>query len=151
MSNSTMEQLPEVFVDLYSLNAALLIFKMLFVAASTGLLRLKKKISPNPEDARFMGQDAPASDDEDIARVRRAHLNDLENIPAFLFISYLYLASGPDEGWATALMWTFTVARFAHTLVYAYYPVPQPSRAIAFFVGLFICLFMTGYVFIKHL
>lgn len=77
----------------------------------------------------------------------RAHLNDLENIPAFLFISYLYIQTDPDSTLCHVLIWAFTMARFAHTLVYAYYPVPQPARAIAFFVGLLISLYMTIAVF----
>ncbi|XP_059474375.1 microsomal glutathione S-transferase 1-like [Neocloeon triangulifer] len=140
--------LDDAYLGLYAANAALLIFKMYLVASSTGILRMKKKVSPNPEDARFMGQEQPSTtEDPDIERVRRAHLNDLENIPAFLFISYLFLLTKPDITWANVLVWGFTAARFLHTLVYAYYPVPQPSRAIAFFVGLLISLYMTIVVF----
>jgi len=60
----------------------------------------------------------------------------LENIPAFLFISFLYLQTNPSVAFATTLFRAFTIARIVHTFVYAVKPMPQPSRALAFMVGL---------------
>jgi glutathione S-transferase len=74
--------------------------------------------------------------------VIRAHLNDLENIPAFLFVSFLYLLTNPDPGFATILFRTFTIARCVHTFVYAVKPLPQPSRGLAFGIGLLITAYM---------
>jgi len=74
--------------------------------------------------------------------VYRAHLNDLENIPAFLFIAYIWVQTEPDIIVCHVLMWLYTLARFVHTAVYAYYPVPQPARGICFVVGLLITLYM---------
>ena len=46
----------------------------------------------NPEDAK----DVPGSkvgSDPDVERVRRAHLNDLENIPLFIAIAAVYMVA----------------------------------------------------------
>jgi glutathione S-transferase len=77
----------------------------------------------------------------------RAHLNDLENIPAFLFVSFLYIMTNPALGFATTLFRAFTIARCVHTFVYAVKPLPQPSRALAFGVG----LLTTGYMAVQVL
>ena len=47
------------------------------------------------------------------------HRNDLENIPAFLACGLIFVAAGPSLLLANILMWTFVLARFAHTLAYA--------------------------------
>lgn len=61
-----------------------LIIKMLLMSFLTAFFRTKKGAFANPEDVR--GKDnVEVKKDEDVERVRRSHLNDLENIPAFLF------------------------------------------------------------------
>ncbi|XP_059474447.1 microsomal glutathione S-transferase 1-like [Neocloeon triangulifer] len=120
---------------LYSCHAALLVCKIIFVGFSTSMVRVFKKVTPNPEDAKFMGT-KPFIGDPTIERIRRAHRNDLENIPAFLFVSFLYVLTNPSYVVAKILFWSFTIARYSHTLVYAYLPIPQPARALSFAVGL---------------
>lgn len=81
-------------------------------------------------------------DDPDVERVRRGHLNDMENIYLFFVVGMAYVFTNPD---ATLAMWLFRVyaaARILHTLVYAVYPVPQPTRAIMFLSGVIITAFM---------
>ena len=51
-------------------------------------------------------------------RVRRAHLNDLENVIPFLVLCPLYLATGPAAGTAVFLIRVFAAARVLHTIVY---------------------------------
>lgn len=79
----------------------------------------------------------------------RAHLNDLENIIPFLIIGIIYVGTGPSLSWAKLLFRVFTVARFMHTLVYAVFVIPQPSRAIAFLVGMAVNLYMV-YAVLTH-
>ncbi|KAF4525053.1 hypothetical protein B566_EDAN001967 [Ephemera danica] len=74
--------------------------------------------------------------DQDIERIRRAHLNDLENIPAFVLVSFLYILTAPEQVLAVNLFRVFTAARVVHTFVYAVRPVPQPARALCFATGL---------------
>lgn len=78
--------------------------------------------------------------------VCRAHLNDLENIPAFIFIGGLYILTNPATAAATWLMRVYTGSRILHTLVYAVYPVPQPARAISWGIGYGITFYMAGKV-----
>lgn len=95
----------------------------------------------NPEDAKlFRGK--VKFDDATIERVRRAHLNDLENIPAFWLLGALYLTTGPMTAVATNLFRVYTVFRIIHTIVYAVIPLPQPSRAIAYAVPYIIKWYM---------
>ena len=73
-------------------------------------------------------------DDEDVERVRRSHLNDLENILPWVAITYIYLGTGPSNFLAAMLIRGFVLSRIGHTLSYAIFP-KQPFRAISFFVG----------------
>lgn len=75
-----------------------------------------------------------AFDDEDVERVRRSHLNDLENILPWTLITWLYLGTNPSYLIAANLIRAFVVARVIHTLFYAIYP-KQPFRAVSFFLG----------------
>lgn len=71
-----------------------------------------------------------------------AHRNDLENIlPGFL-IGFIYVMSNPAAGLATTLFKVAAIARFIHTFVYAIKPMPQPSRALSFFVYYAIVVYM---------
>lgn len=71
----------------------------------------------NPEDAKKNNVSVVAND-PDVERVRRAHLNDLENILPFLALCPLYLATGPSPWLATNLIRTFGIARAAHSFFY---------------------------------
>lgn len=68
----------------------------------------------NPEDA---SPGAELKKDEDVERVRRAHLNDLENIPAFLIGALMYVMSEPNVTVALWLIRVAVIARILHTIV----------------------------------
>ena len=73
--------------------------------------------------------------DDDIERIRRAHMNDMENIYPFLVIGLLFAALSTDgDKNATLHFYIFTFFRFAHTIVYVN-AVKQPARAICFLVN----------------
>ena len=57
-------------------------------------------------------------DDPDVERVRRAHLNDLENIVPFLLLCPLYLTTGPSVCLAATLIRGFAAGRILHTVGY---------------------------------
>jgi len=65
--------------------------------------------------------------------VRRAHLNDLENIPVFLAIGFLFLFTEPSAFEAKVYFFTFLGARLVHTV--SYLNGLQPWRAISWGVG----------------
>uniref|UniRef100_A0A9L0JYL0 Microsomal glutathione S-transferase 1 n=1 Tax=Equus asinus TaxID=9793 RepID=A0A9L0JYL0_EQUAS len=82
-----------------------------------------------------------AGTEQDPKRSERAHLNDLENIVPFLGIGLLYSLSGPDLSTAILHFRIFVGARIYHTIAYLT-PLPQPNRALAFFVGYGVTLSM---------
>lgn len=79
--------------------------------------------------------------------VYRAHRNDLENIIPLIFAGFFYVLTNPPAAFAIVLFRAAAIFRIVHTIVYAVYVLPQPSRAIAFFVPLVI----TGYMTVKSL
>jgi glutathione S-transferase len=92
------------------------------------------QVFANHDDALMLHKARVAYDDEDVERVRRSHLNDLENILPWVAVTYIYLGTGPSNLIAGLIIRAFVLARIAHTLSYAVYP-KQPYRALAFFVG----------------
>ena len=64
----------------------------------------------------------------------RCHLNDLENVLPFVLVGLLYCSTSPDEFTALLHFRIFTAARLLHMVAYLV-PLPQPSRALGFFVG----------------
>jgi len=101
----------------------------LLMAPLTAIQRFTHKAFANPEDCAM--QKVKPRVDENVERVRRAHLNDLENIPIFFVASFCYIMTNPDIALATNLIRAFTLARIAHTVVYAIVVVPQPARALS--------------------
>lgn len=81
-------------------------------------------------------------DDPDVERVRRAHRNDLENIIPFALLGLLYVLTNPSAFLAINLIRAGAIARIVHTLVYAVVVIPQPARALAFFVTYGIAIYM---------
>ncbi len=104
------------------------------VAVATANARRKSKQVLNPEDvgvnpgSRAANEEAPAT-----LRAKRAHLNDVENIPGFLALALLFTLTGATatEGWA--YFGTYFAARTLHTIFYL--GARQPWRTAAFFVG----------------
>lgn len=115
-----------------------LIVKVLMMAFLTGRQRMKKKIFANPEDAKSHGGKVKL-DDPDVERVRRAHLNDLENVVPFLLLCPLYLSTGPNGWLATNLIRGFAAARILHTVGYLN---ELSLRGPGFILGIVISLFM---------
>ncbi|XP_046678497.1 microsomal glutathione S-transferase 1-like isoform X3 [Homalodisca vitripennis] len=128
--------------------ASVLIVKMMAMSIITAVQRFRTKAFISPEDAAaFKGE--VKLEDPDVERVRRAHLNDLENIPIFLVTGFLFILSDPDVVVALMFFRLYTLARLVHTFVYAVYVVRQPARAIAFGVGQLITLIMIIMIIVK--
>ncbi|XP_046968673.1 uncharacterized protein LOC124536223 [Vanessa cardui] len=128
-------------VQSYILYSAILALKLISVSALTALTRMTRGIYANPEDAKAL-RGKVKFDDPAVERTRRAHLNDLENIPAFWILGALYVTTSPVAAWATLLFRVYTVSRIIHTIVYAVVPLPQPARAIAYIVPSVIMWYM---------
>ncbi|XP_054730219.1 microsomal glutathione S-transferase 1-like [Anastrepha obliqua] len=130
----------EVFTA-YLFWSAILVLKMLFMSLLTGFTRFRTQTFVNPEDV-ISKKLKVKFDDPDVERVRRAHRNDLENILPFLAIGFLYVLINPNNGLAINLFRAVGISRIVHTIVYAIVVVPQPSRALAFFVALLATAYM---------
>ncbi|XP_037028772.1 microsomal glutathione S-transferase 1-like isoform X2 [Bradysia coprophila] len=130
----------EVF-RVYVFWSGVLVLKMLFMSVFTGMTRFRTKTFANPEDLVSKKLKVKFGD-EDVERIRRAHRNDLENILPFFTIGFFYIFTSPSVYFATQLYRAAAISRLLHTFVYAVVVVPQPARAIAFFVPLAV----TGYM-----
>ncbi|XP_017016925.2 microsomal glutathione S-transferase 1 isoform X1 [Drosophila kikkawai] len=130
--------------------ATVLVAKMLLMSLLTALQRFRYKIFPNEEDLFFKNLEVQF-DDPHVERVRRAHRNDMENILPYFIMSLIYISTNPNADVACNLFRVASVARIVHTLVYAVYPVPQPSRIIAFATMLCITFYMAAVVALRTL
>ncbi|CAG9782996.1 unnamed protein product [Diatraea saccharalis] len=128
-------------VQSYLFYSGVLGLKMLGTALLTSKARYTRKVFANEEDAIFSDGVVKVNDPE-VERVRRAHLNDLENIPVFWVLGAIYATTNPSVSVALTLFRTFTVMRFIHTFVYAVKPFPQPTRGIVFTIPFLITAFM---------
>ncbi|NXG59739.1 MGST1 transferase, partial [Hemiprocne comata] len=122
----------------YATYATIVLLKMMSMSLITAYFRLTRKAFVNPEDVASFGKDENAKKylrtDQDVERVRRGHLNDLENIVPFLGIGLLYALSGPELSTALLHFRIFTGARITHTFAYLI-PLPQPGRGLSWAVG----------------
>lgn len=67
----------------------LLLLKLMLMSFLTIFQRIRTGAVENPEDAAN-GENFEIKKDENVERVRRAHMNDLENIPPFLLAGLMY-------------------------------------------------------------
>ncbi|KAK4884467.1 hypothetical protein RN001_000738 [Aquatica leii] len=120
----------------------ILTLKMMLMSILTGMQRKKHQVLASPEDAKLSPGKNFKKSHEDVDRVRRAHLNDLENIPIFMAVGYVYAMTNPSLTTAAMLFRIYTAARCIHTYVYAIHVVPQPARGIAWGIGFLIAGYM---------
>ncbi|KZC04398.1 Microsomal glutathione S-transferase 1 [Dufourea novaeangliae] len=130
---------PDLF-KIYGFWGSVLALKLVGMIPLIARYRFSKKIFVNPDDCDWIKGGKVLYNDPDIERVRRSHLNDLENIPIWYIVTLLWLTTEPSVWLASTLMKTFVLARIAHTLFYAVV-LKQPHRLVSFFVGLFITIY----------
>ncbi|BFZ20249.1 hypothetical protein BsWGS_23288 [Bradybaena similaris] len=115
--------------------ATLVLAKTVAMSVITSFYRMTRKVFINPEDtAKFGKKLALVSNDPVVERVRRVHLNDLENVVPFVLLGLLYVSTGPSLQAANLHFRIFAASRFIHSFVYLF-AIPQPSRALAFLTG----------------
>lgn len=118
------------------------VVKMLLMSPLTGIARGARGSFDYKED--YKGYSNLSRDeikakldtkDGTIERIRRCHLNDVENIPPFILISFFYvLAANPT---LESCHWHFRIflaARIVHTLSHLL-AIRAPTRSLAFLVG----------------
>uniref|UniRef100_A0A663EAG0 Microsomal glutathione S-transferase 1 n=3 Tax=Accipitrinae TaxID=8955 RepID=A0A663EAG0_AQUCH len=129
----------------YATYTVIILLKMMLMSLITAYFRITRKAFVNPEDTAVFGKGESAKKnlrtDPDVERVRRGHLNDLENIVPFLGIGLLYALSGPELSTALLHFRIFAGARIVHTFAYLI-PLPQPSRGLSWAVGYAVTILM---------
>ncbi len=114
--------------------SVLLVLKMGAVAFATANTRRKAKVVLNPEDTKVNpGAHAGGEEAPETLRAKRAHQNDVENIPGFLVLALLFTLTGCSATAGWAYFGVYFVARTLHTFFYL--NALQPFRTAAFFVG----------------
>lgn len=114
--------------------SVLLVLKMGAVAFVTANARRKSTVVLNPEDVGVNpGSHVEETEAASTMRAKRAHLNDVENIPAFLMLALLFTLTGASATAGWTYFGLYFVARTLHTIFYL--NAVQPWRTAAFAVG----------------
>ena len=132
----------------YAIAACLVILK----AAAMSWLTVYRMIRAkggyrSPEDLRqtpFNPQPDPAqlAPNDYVDRVRRIHLNDLENLPFFLGAGLLYVLSGPSLLEARWVLFGYVVSRLLHFAAYLT-ARSHETRATFWTIGSLILIYMS--------
>jgi len=120
-------------LQIYALTAIILTLKMAAISVVQGLARTRAKKFLNPEDARALGGETVREEVEMVVRGGRAWRNDLENIPIFLILAWIYVAAGLSTTPFIIYCAVFVIARILHTICYL--NAVQPLRTISFVIG----------------
>lgn len=120
-------------LQIYTLTTIILTLKMAAISGVQGVARIRAARFTNPEDARTFGVDIAADEAPMVQRAARAWRNDLENIPIFLILGWIYVAAGLAAKPFSIYCTVFVLARIAHTICYL--NSIQPLRTIAYAIG----------------
>jgi glutathione S-transferase len=96
----------------------------------------KTRLNPNPDPKQLEPNDY-------VDRIRRIHLNDLENIPFFLASGFFYVLTDPPLWLARVLLYGYVASRLLHFVAYLTART-HDTRANLWTVGSLIMIFMTG-------
>jgi glutathione S-transferase len=97
----------------------------------------KTPLNPDPNPKQLEPNEA-------VERVRRIHMNDLENIPFFLVAGFLFLFTDPSLLLARGLFYGYVVTRVLHFLAY-FTARTHDMRATLWTPGSLIILYMAGH------
>ena len=95
----------------------------------------KTPLNPSPRPAQL-------EPDERVDRIRRIHLNDLENLPFFLAAGFLYVLTQPPLLLAQVLLYGYVVSRLLHFAAYLTART-HDTRATLWTIGSLFLIFMT--------
>ena len=97
----------------------------------------KTPLNPEPDPTQLEPNDA-------VDRIRRIHLNDLENIPFFLAAGFLFILTQPSLLLAQVLLYGYVATRMLHFLAYLTART-HDLRATLWTPGSLIILYMSGH------
>ncbi len=129
----------------YAVACLALVGLLYFLAYHTGVVRTRAKAVVNPEDVRvYAGASVVDIEHSDVQRVKRAHMNLLENSVPFFVVGLLFAATDPGLLVASTLYGLFVASRVVHAAVYL--RGRQPIRSGAWFFGVVAVVVMGGLV-----
>ncbi len=136
-----MTNLHDPLFGLYAACASILILTLYGLGFWTAKIRAQRRAVVNPEDVKVnSGAAVVEVEHPDVQRIKRAHLNALENAVPFFVIGFLYCQTAPGLGVARALFIAFVTVRVLHALFYL--NAKQPFRTASFALGAVINLAM---------
>jgi glutathione S-transferase len=103
----------------------------------------KTPLNPDPNPRQL-------EPDERVERIRRIHLNDLENLPFFLVAGFIFVLTDPPPALAEVLLYGYVVSRLLHFAAYLA-ARNHETRATLWTVGSLILVFMTCWTLIAAL
>jgi glutathione S-transferase len=109
----------------------------------------------SPEDLRktqFNPEPRPEqlAIDDRVDRIRRIHLNDLENLPFFLAAGFLFVLTGPSLWLARVLLYGYVATRLVHFAAYLT-ARDHETRALWWTPGSLILIFMACWALVAAL
>ncbi len=129
-----------VFV-LYAECCAVLVVTMYALGFMTAKTRADRKKVINAEDVKINnGAEVVDVEHGDVQRIKRAHLNALENAVPFFVIGFIYTQTSPSMMVARIFFLTFVGLRLFHAMFYL--TAKQPFRTLSFAVGALVNLAM---------
>jgi glutathione S-transferase len=138
----------------YVIAAALMVMKMALQSWMTVYRMTKVKGGyRSPEDGKQSPLNKNPSPEqlqpnEYVERSRRIHLNDCENIPPFLAVGLLFVATAPPLWLAQLLLYGYVVTRGLHFLAYATAQL-HDVRAAMWTPGSLIIIGMAAYTLVQ--
>lgn len=132
---------------MYAITAIVLTFKMAAISIVQGRGRLGSQVFTNPEDVRAFGGTLEARDAAPVERAAKAWRNDLENIPIFLILGWIYVAAALSLAAFEVYCIVFMIARIIHTITYL--AAVQPWRTASYTVGALAMLALVIHLLIK--
>lgn len=97
----------------------------------------KTPLNPDPDPKQL-------EPNERVERIRRIHMNDLENIPFFLVAGFLFVLTDPSLLLARVLLYGYVVTRLLHFAAY-FTGQTHDLRATLWTPGSLIILYMSGH------
>lgn len=140
----------------YAIAAALMILKAVGMSWLTVVRMMQEKGGyRSPEDLRRTplnptpdpGQIQP---NERVERIRRIHLNDLENLPFFLAAGFLYVLSEPSLAEARWVLYGYVLSRLLHFGAYLSART-HDTRATLWTIGSLLLVYMAARVLVTTL
>jgi uncharacterized MAPEG superfamily protein len=135
-----------MLLRMYAITTIVLALKMAAISIVQGRARVSAGIFTNPEDVRAFGGQQASAEAPMVERANKAWRNDLENIPIFLIIAWIYVAAGLSAGAFVIYCIVFMAARIMHTICYL--NAIQPGRTIAFTAGALTMLALMIHLFV---